>query len=610
MSPSLYVMIVAACIGLIGCAAQAPARDGMGRRGETPEGGTRMSSPRHRISPRHRTFYVGYSHGSESNSGLSEFEPWRRAPGMQGFTASYAHEAGDHFVFEGGVTWPNSVLPLAPPEGRDGSGEAGNPDVYGVSESWYAGASYTPPVFDAENKEVTAGCARQDCGEYNTFVNLSRDDYITVENIHFVGWANTKHGPYGTCGVIFFENAQNEHAYETDEHITINKVTINDFTVGDKIEDPQLVADEPSQESEGRRCAAIVGRSGTTTAPEGESVVENSTIEGAAPSAKSPSGGSFVEGIRNVPNAIDDRFWGMNNMYFPGGGGGVIAGNRFEDCGYPEFPEGYTGEDHANVMEFIDTETERIAGKPFYIYDNVINGTGYNGGLGACEPSFLGRGTVYVWNNVYLHIQGNTPEVEAQNNTVGKDYFYNNSVESSGGYGHCFDAGHGGEINEIVLKNNLCVGKELGPSGTHELHAKTLTETHNLIATPTTLAKDGYNSNEETYPFAPTSSSATGVGQGTNLHSLCTGPLEQLCHDTNYAGTRTPITRPNSGNWDIGAYQWCPAPDTKARASAGSRCRGRGRGCRRCARPAAGGPPARGTSLASVELESSSTSRA
>jgi hypothetical protein len=228
----------------------------------------------------------------------------------------------------------------------------------------------------------------------------------------------------------------------------------------------------------------------------------------------------------------------------------------------------------------------------------VINGTGYNGGLGACEPSFLGRGTVYVWNNVYLHIQGNTPEVEAQNNTVGKDYFYNNSVESSGGSGHCFDAGHGGEITEIVLKNNLCVGKELGPSGTHELHAKTLIETHNLIATPTTLAKDGYNSNEGTYPFAPMTGSATGVGQGTNLHTLCTGPLEQLCHDTNYAGTRTPKTRPNSGNWDIGAYQWCPAPDTKARASAGPRGHGCGRGCRRCARPAADTPLAHGTSLA------------
>jgi hypothetical protein len=508
--------------------------------------------------PSHRTFYISYSAGSESNSGTSESSPWKRAPGMHEFSAAYSHEAGDHFIFEGGVTWPNETLPLAPPEGRTGSGEAGDPDVYGVNESWHAGAGYKAPIFDAEGKEVTNGCSHENCSDYNVFVNLSDDDYITIEGIHFIGWANTKHEPYGTCGVIFFEDNENESPYQTDEHITIDNVTINEFTVGDKVESPQLVADEPSQESEGRRCAAIVGRSGNSTSPEGESLVENSTIEGVPTKDVPPYGGSWVEGIRNVPNAIDDTVKYMNNMYFPGGGGGTIAGNLFEDCGYPEFDEGYQGEDHANVMEFADTEAQRTAGKPFYIYDNVIDGSGDNGHA-QCESSFLGRGTVYMWNNVYFHVHGNPPELEANENAVGKDYIWNNTLEGSGlGQGPCIQQGHSGFVMElVVVQNNLCIGEGevAARTGGHKLEADTVTEDHNLVLARSKAAADGYTTSER-FVYSPTSEHAPTVGAGVNLHALCTGALAGLCEDTDYAGARSPVARPASGNWDIGAYEW------------------------------------------------------
>jgi hypothetical protein len=509
-------------------------------------------------SPAYRTFYISYTSGSESNTGTSESSPWKRAPGMHEFSATYAHKAGDHFVFEGGVTWPNSALPLAPPEGREGSGEPSRPDVYGVNESWYAGASYKAPIFDAEGKEVTNGCSHERCGEYNTFVFLKDDDYITVEGIHFIGWESTSaHHGYGTCGVIYFENKEDEHEYEADEHITINKVLINEFKVGDKIEEGSD-HEEPNKNAEEPRCAAIVGRAGQYPSPEGESLVENSTIEGAAPSEKSKYGGSFIEGIRNVPNAINNKLWGMNNMYFPGGGGGVIAGNHFENCGYPQFPEDYKGVDHANVMEFADTEAERIAGKPFYIYDNVINGSGDNAGEGGetqCEASFLGRGTIYMWDNVYMHVEGNPPELEGEENAVGKDYFWNNTFEASDlGSGHCLDTGHPGELTEIVVTNNLCVGEELTPSGTHTLKAKTLTEKDDLVAESSELEADHYRSVTESFPFEPTSGAAMGAGKGENLHSRCTGALEQLCYDTDFAGARDPVERLSEGNWNIGAY--------------------------------------------------------
>ena len=62
----------------------------------------------------YRTFYISYTNGSDSNNGTSTSTPWKRAPGMQGFAGSYTALAGDHFIFEGGDTWPASVFPFDP----------------------------------------------------------------------------------------------------------------------------------------------------------------------------------------------------------------------------------------------------------------------------------------------------------------------------------------------------------------------------------------------------------------------------------------------------------------------------------------------------------------
>ncbi len=67
---------------------------------------------------------------------------------MKGFTGTYTHQAGDIFVFKGGVTWASSAAdPLFPWTIKTG-GTAGDPDQYTVDKTWFAGSSYTPPVFD------------------------------------------------------------------------------------------------------------------------------------------------------------------------------------------------------------------------------------------------------------------------------------------------------------------------------------------------------------------------------------------------------------------------------------------------------------------------------
>src|SRR5674536_23253 len=57
------------------------------------------------------TYYIDYNAANDSANGTTTSTPWKRSPGMVGFTGRYSHSAGDIFVFKGGVTWPAAVLP-------------------------------------------------------------------------------------------------------------------------------------------------------------------------------------------------------------------------------------------------------------------------------------------------------------------------------------------------------------------------------------------------------------------------------------------------------------------------------------------------------------------
>ncbi|HTW43621.1 MAG TPA: hypothetical protein VMD79_15045 [Solirubrobacteraceae bacterium] len=500
----------------------------------------------------YRTFFIDFEDGSEANSGTSESSPWKRAPGMQGFEHAYSHESGDHFIFKGGVTWPNSVFPLDP----TGEGTSSSEDYYGAEETWYTGSSYSRPVFDAEGKEMGGHD-----GDDNFFFDLSAGDesrnYITIEDIHFKGFnAENPSGKYGTCaGIYFFDGT----------HDTVDNILFNESPVGDFIEEWVNGANKTSEEA---RCAAVGSDLESAYYGKDESVVENSTIEGLPAEGDEP-GGNFFEGIRAVPIIKNNVIKGLTQGMFPPQGGGVIEGNRIEDCGYPAFPLKYKGALHSNAIEFISAGLSVDYSRPYYIYDNVIRGTGDSGGEGGsaeCETDSMEGGTYYVWNNVVTHTLGN-PLLFGNAEGLGgaaKDadaFIWNNSLEGSGsGGGGCVRGDGSSEWKEIQLENNLCAstyGKFGEPGeGSSKIEAKTLTERANLIVAPSALAAKHYNSANETFPFAPADSEAVGIDQGENLGSQCSGMLTGLCEDTTCAGARTALRRPLSDKWDIGAYQY------------------------------------------------------
>src|SRR5437879_6293650 len=59
------------------------------------------------------TYFIDDAGGSDSINGTSTSTPWKRAPGMQGCTATCAAttpQPGDRFILKGGVTWHRDAL--------------------------------------------------------------------------------------------------------------------------------------------------------------------------------------------------------------------------------------------------------------------------------------------------------------------------------------------------------------------------------------------------------------------------------------------------------------------------------------------------------------------
>jgi hypothetical protein len=135
------------------------------------------------------TYYIDYQAGSDGNNGTSKTTPWKRCPGMVGFVGAYAHQAGDKFVFKGGVTWPSAALPLTIAySGTSASCDivsaTNTCDKYTVDKAWYVDGSWDYPVFDGEDR-----------GNYAAGLILSRGkSNFIVDNLKIIKAGNVSDG--------------------------------------------------------------------------------------------------------------------------------------------------------------------------------------------------------------------------------------------------------------------------------------------------------------------------------------------------------------------------------------------------------------------------------
>jgi hypothetical protein len=141
------------------------------------------------------TYYIDYNGGNDSNSGTSKSAPWKHCPAMEPFSGSYTHQDGDRFIFKGGVTWPRAAVPLYITVG----GAAGNHDYYGVDKTWFAGASWTRPVFTS-NGLPFVNFPFDTHRENMIRIYGSNSQYVTIDNLHITGWAVTNQYRNNTDG--------------------------------------------------------------------------------------------------------------------------------------------------------------------------------------------------------------------------------------------------------------------------------------------------------------------------------------------------------------------------------------------------------------------------
>lgn len=544
---AVLVVLLVAGVGtylIVGSHAASPYASISADRGNTACGASVVSDPTasdgnkvvfgNCTSTASQTFYISYSSGSDSNSGTSESSPWKLAPGMQGFCpgntggcASYSHKAGTHFIFEGGVTWPNTVFPLE----IQNSGATNNKDYYGVHTSWYTGSGFIRPIFNANSAAIS--------GSFNGFINLNENNYITLDNLNMTGFYWNNAPGYGTCAYIQAQNT---------EYVTISNMYMHGWTHGSSAVDD---------------CDLVVGT------PNGNNnlgdVISNSVFDG----SDTTNGGDAMQAAfawsnfeNNVCNQVPDCYLGS------GGAGNtvVVSSNLIENC-----TSSFSG-NHENGIETTN------AGGNYYISNNVINyAQNATNDDPTCVSLFTGddagvNENDYIWNNVFYNLGGNDLDLDPANpgNVVS---YWNNTISELPAYDSdlCIRFGDHGPLNGEVINvyNNHCISNasEIYDSTPGDgLGTATVNSGNNLLQSLSAATSDGYSSSSQ-YAFEPTSSSGATVGTGTDLSSNCSGSNSGLCSSTGYACTwdianntvscpaDSTLQRP-SNSWDIGAYQY------------------------------------------------------
>lgn len=508
------------------------------------------------------TYYIDYSTGNDGNSGTSKTSPWQNAPGMQTCTklcSSTTINAGDSIILKGGVTWPNASFMWNLP----GNGTTGSPIYLGVDKTWFTGSTWARPILNPGGAVIP--------NNFNTMFTVPAN--VTVDNFEITGFywttASCSGAPYGDCG-IFNAGQRNGQTWENlyihgwthaGTNAATNNGVVDIFATGgggnSVAHDNVIIGTDVS------------GDHSVTVFFNGPPIAYNNYI-------KQVSSAFIVSYPTSIhDNHIEDIGPAYCNTPFPANAGTCTHENGFEDNG--------------------------DVGLNFY--NNVI--TNVSAGLAlwlAPNPGY----TVAAWNNVIYAIHDNqvvdmAPPVYSStfcsSGATGNDYcktagsyiFENNTVECGDDttqYDQCQSnigvIGSGSIANSVILQNNYFVTASTASgcsSATGHATSCTFAST-NVVQTLSTANGQGYTSSQ-TYAFSPTSSGNSTVGVGSNLISSATGSLATLANGTTYAcavsGNQltcpglTTVSRPSTGTWDAGAYQYsatgaAPAPPTNLTA--------------------------------------------
>jgi hypothetical protein len=450
------------------------------------------------------TYYIDYSNGSDTNTGTSKSAPWKRQPYMSGFAGSYTHQAGDRFIFKGGVTWTAGSLPMSIPAG----GNSGVRDYYGVDQTWYTGASWSQPVFDKQRN-----------GDKCLILQFGVR-YVTFDNLDI---KNPQVGSTFAVGCVILNGNQD---------ITFQYCHIHDW-----------YRVSAAQVPDGGTWGGIINNpfGQVPTQPIQNFLVTHCEID-------NTNGGGIGGAIYYAGEVAYSKIHHVSN--------GLLLGNQ--NIHDSEFYQVNTSPDgpaaHTNVIYVSQWGgSQNVTNIPallytLYLHDCTAAETIYvvldNSATGG-----IGTKNIYVYNNVQTNCNKGVDIDPAGNGTGPSNIFvYNNTFElASGAFVRSAKRPGSPPAASVTSKNNHFIGS--GSSLQNDGGTPTIVQSNNIQHASTAIAAAaGYLSAAS---FAPAGGSGVTVNAGLNLSS--TG-FPAITLDTSRGGLRTAVSR--GSTWDIGAYKY------------------------------------------------------
>lgn len=511
-------------------------------------------------------YFVAAS-GSDSNNGTAEGTPWRHAPQMPNFTGSYTAANGDGIIIRGGDTYHASASTSSSTDTPMGgvwawthSGSGANPIYIGIDPTWFAGGSFARPIFTWDNALSTSTVSS--CNVANddntSLISFSGDSNVIEDGFEFTGQCSTgsAHSQYLFMGTSVITERNYAHGWT--------------LTTGASDDIAGFVGPQTNATGNRHLFDVVDGQDSTY----GTTCTTTSCVQnGGANLSNGATGWAFVEGYDLEYSVVRHTSQGIeaNNI-------SILNGNLMEYIFSPSF-----GGRHGNVIEALGGPNSSTC----YIYNNIFRN--------------LNQG-VYLW-----------PQCDTQ-------YYFNNVFENISASGGANNANcimlspqgnsNVGVVTTVLIANNTtdatCVAQAYpGNAGTpHWASGSTITVQNMHILDHTGIFGGSYSAgfwfncnspsvcsqtdsggevfqtstvaNGQGYTlsnnYAPTLNTNATVGAGNNLTSSCStySTDSELCSGTSGAvseiskwggqfasyPTITVVSRPSSGAWDSGAYEF------------------------------------------------------
>lgn len=491
-------------------------------------------------------YYIDNVSGLDSHTqtqAKSKSTPWAHQPYQASFTGSYAHTAGDCFVFKGGDTWNVGTTDYF---NISTGGTSSGADYYGVDQTWFTGASWNRPIFDVQGDlpNVSSDASK-------IFNMTGSSGWNTFDNFEVIHGTCSSTGP--KAQYYFPVNGDGTsvtnsyfHAFETPSGGCGSGVT-----------------------PDGNQIAVWIFEQVGVSSCDGS--FDHNVIDGT-----DGTGAQGYEVIVSDPEECQSFAFNVMHDICSGIGGDFTLAHDNLIYNFGGYLSGK-----------FDCETQGIhphairSNNDLVAYNNVVHDV-TDGSIVADPQNGCPSGGTYIVNNVVWDSDNpagtgsGTYGIQLGDNgtTTGCAYIADNTIQCTGN-DLCFRSENG--LSQVTLQNEhhiavsasagdggVCIGNSPF-SGCGTATTFTYTAAQKLWQTASQATSAGYTISNG---YAPTSITSPTVGIGGNLTSSWPGGVSAnatsfACSQGTVSGVVQVVcpaitvnTRPGSGAWNVGAYEF------------------------------------------------------